>query len=70
LDGFLYEMDHIFVNPGAGYLLVLTYIAILLSLVVGPMVAMALHGGALDDGQKAKPWIQPFVNLSERVNAR
>ncbi|MDP6234126.1 MAG: hypothetical protein QF839_08125, partial [Candidatus Poseidoniaceae archaeon] len=70
LDGFLYEMDHIFVNPGAGYLLVLTYIAILLSLVVGPMVAMALHGGGLDEGQKAKPWIQPFINLSERVNAR
>ena len=67
LDGFLYEMDHIFVNPGAGYLLVLTYIAILLSLVVGPMVAAL--GERWTMGRRPN-WIQPFVNLSERVNAR
>ena len=70
ISGFLYEFDHIFIDPGAGYLLVLTYIAIGLSLVVGPMVAMALYGGALSEGQKAKPWLQWVVNLSARVNAR
>ena len=67
LEGFLYEMDHIFVNPGTNYLLVLTYIAIFLSMVLGPCAAMALHGGRLDE-TKAKPWMQWAVTLSGKLN--
>ena len=67
-EGFLYEMDHIFVNPGTNYLLVLTYIAIFLSMILGPCAAMALHGGRLDEGQKAKPWMQWAVSLSGKLN--
>jgi len=69
LDGFLYEMEHAFANHDP-FFLVLTYIAIGLSLVVGPMAAMALYGGQLADGEEAKPWLKPFVSLSARVNKR
>jgi NADH:ubiquinone oxidoreductase subunit 5 (subunit L)/multisubunit Na+/H+ antiporter MnhA subunit len=69
LDGFLYEMEHAFANHDP-FFLVLTYIAIGLSLVVGPMAAMALYGGQLADGEVAKPWLKPFVSLSARVNKR
>ncbi|MBA4694553.1 MAG: hypothetical protein H2066_01715 [Candidatus Poseidoniales archaeon] len=68
-DGIGYELEHVFLNHDT-FLLVLTYVAIGLSLVLGPSFAMALYGGSLDDGQKAKPWMQWAINLSEKVNSR
>ena len=62
------EMKHVFLNDEP-YLMVITYIAIGLSLIVGPSLAMSLYGGSLDDGQKAKPWMQWAINLSARVNS-
>ncbi|MDP6869563.1 MAG: NADH-quinone oxidoreductase subunit L [Candidatus Poseidoniaceae archaeon] len=60
------EMHHVFANDDP-FLLLLTYVAIGLSLVLGPSLAMALYGGRLDEGQKAKPWIQWAINLSSKV---
>ena len=68
-DGIGYELEHVFLNHDT-FLLVLTYVAIGLSLVLGPSFAMALYGGSLDDGQKAKPWMQWAINLSAKVNSR
>ena len=31
---------------------------------------MALYGGALKEGEKAKGWMQPIINLSARVNEK
>ncbi len=67
--GFLYEMGHVFANSDP-ILLTLTYIAIGLSMVLGPSFAMALYGGSLDDGQKSKPWIQWAVSLSAKVRSK
>ena len=67
IDGIGYEMEHVFLNPDP-FLLVLTYVAIGLSLVLGPSFAMALYGGSLDGDQKAKPWMQWAISLSARVN--
>ena len=66
-DGIGYEMEHVFLNHDP-FLMLLTYVAIGLSLVLGPSFAMALYGGALDGDQKAKPWMQWAINLSARVN--
>jgi len=45
-------------------------VTIILSSIVGPMIAMALYGGQLDDGQRSKPWIQWVVTLSDKVKSR
>ena len=63
------ELEHVFLNHDP-FLLILTYIAIGLSLVLGPSFAMALYGGSLDEGQKAKPWMQWAINLSSKVNSK
>ncbi len=68
-DGVGSELKHVFLNDD-GILFVLTYIAIGLSLIVGPSFAMALYGGSLDEGQKAKPWMQWAISLSSRVNRK
>ena len=68
-DGIGYEMEHVFLNHDP-FLMVLTYVAIGLSLVLGPSFAMALYGGALDGDQKAKPWMQWAINLSDRVSRK
>ncbi len=67
IDGIGYEMEHVFLNPDP-FLMLLTYVAIGLSLVLGPSFAMALYGGSLDGDQKAKPWMQWAIDLSARVN--
>ena len=69
IEGLIYEFEHVFVNPDM-FFFVLTYIAIFIGAVVGPGLAMALYGGALSDGEKAKPWMQPIINLSSRVNKK
>jgi len=61
------ELEHVFLNHDP-FLMVLTYVAIGLSLILGPSFAMALYGGGLDDGEKAKPWMQWVITLSARVN--
>jgi NADH-quinone oxidoreductase subunit L len=63
------EMQHVFLNDDP-FLLVLTYVAIGLSLIVGPSIAMAIYGGNLDDDQKAKPWMQWAISLSARLNRK
>jgi|TARA_B110000914_G_scaffold139229_1_gene121808 NADH:ubiquinone oxidoreductase subunit 5 (subunit L)/multisubunit Na+/H+ antiporter MnhA subunit len=68
LGGVGSELKHVFLNDDP-FLLVLTYIAIGLSLILGPSFAMALYGGSLDKGQKAKPWMQWAINLSDKVNS-
>ena len=69
LKGLIYEFEHVFVNPDA-FFFVLTYVAIFIGAIVGPGLAMALYGGSLKDGEKAKPWMQPIINLSSRVNSK
>ncbi len=63
------ELKHVFLNDDT-FLFGLTYIAIGLSLIVGPSFAMALYGGSLDGDQKAKPWMQWAISLSARVNSK
>jgi len=67
LSGILYEFKHIFLNHDIT-LLLLTYVAIGLSMILGPLYAMKLYGGRLEEGQKALPWMGWFINLSGRVN--
>ena len=69
IDGLIYEFEHVFLNSDAFYF-VLTYVAIFIGAIVGPGLAMALYGGALKDGEKAKGWMQPIINLSARVNEK
>ena len=69
IDGLIYEFEHIFLNSDA-FFFVLTYVVIFIGAIVGPGLAMALYGGALKEGEKAKPWMQPIINLSSRVNAK
>ena len=68
-DGMIYEFEHVFLNPDA-FFFVLTYVAIFIGAIVGPGLAMALYGGSLKEGEKAKPWMQPIINLSSRVNKK
>ncbi len=68
-DGIGYELSHIFLNENR-FIMGITYVVISLSLILGPYFAMSLYGGRLDDGQKAKPWMQWAVNLSGRINER
>jgi len=60
------ELHHVFLNENP-FLLMLTYVAIGLSAILGPSFAMALYGGRLDDGEKAKPWVQWAIDLSSKV---
>ena len=69
VDGLIYEFEHVFLNSDA-YFFVLTYVAIFIGAIVGPGLAMALYGGALKEGEKAKGWMQPIINLSARVNEK
>ena len=69
IDGMIYEFEHVFLNPDA-FFFVLTYVAIFIGAIVGPGLAMALYGGSLKEGEKAKPWMQPIINLSSRVNKK
>ena len=69
LKGLIYEFEHVFVNSDP-FFFILTYVAIFIGAIVGPGMAMALYGGSLEDGEKAKPWMQPIINLSTRVNAK
>ena len=69
IDGMIYEFEHVFLNPNA-FFFVLTYVAIFIGAIVGPGLAMALYGGSLKEGEKAKPWMQPIINLSSRVNKK
>ena len=67
IDGIGEEMRYVFLNEDS-LLMVLTYVTIGLSLIVGPSLAMKLYGGNLDGDQKAKPWMQWAISLSARVN--
>lgn len=67
--GIGYELSHVFLNPDM-FLLILTYVAITLSMIIGPSIAMALYGGELDEGQKARPWMQWAVGLSAFINRK
>lgn len=60
------ELHHVFLNENP-LLMILTYVAIGLSAILGPSFAMALYGGRLADGEKAKPWVQWVINLSSKV---
>ncbi len=62
------EMEHVFLNHDP-FLMILTYVAIGLSLILGPSFAMALYGGSLDGDQKAKPWMQWAINLSSKISS-
>ena len=67
-DGIGSEMEHVFLNHDP-FLMILTYVAIGLSLILGPSFAMALYGGSLDGDQKAKPWMQWAINLSSKISS-
>jgi len=66
ISGLLYELEHAFLNHDP-FFFMLTWLAIGLSAILGPMIAMSLYGGALKDGEVAKPWLSPFVSMSARV---
>ena len=69
LEGLIYEFEHVFANSDPIFF-ILTYVAIFIGAIVGPGLAMALYGGSLKEGEKAKPWMQPIINLSSRVNKK
>ena len=66
--GIQYELSHIFLNEDR-FIMGITYVVITLSMIIGPYFAMSLYGGKLDDGQKAKPWMQWAISLSDRVSS-
>ena len=67
--GFLYEMEHVFANEKA-FFFILTYVALFIGAVVGPGIALSLYGGALDEGEEAKPWFTPVLALNAAVKGR
>ena len=69
LEGFVYEMEHAFANSDS-FFFILTYVAILFGAVVGPGMALSLYGGALDEGEKAKPWFGPVLSLNVAIKSR
>ncbi|MFL2949023.1 MAG: NADH-quinone oxidoreductase subunit L [Candidatus Poseidoniaceae archaeon] len=69
IDGFIYEMEHAFLNE-VPYFFIITYIAIALGAVAGPGLAMALYGGKLEEGETAKPWMTPVITLNAWVKNR
>jgi NADH-quinone oxidoreductase subunit L len=64
--GIVAELGHAFANHDI-FFFILTYVTIGLSSIFGPMLAMALYGGSLDEGQKAKGWMQWLINLNSQV---
>ena len=69
IGGFLYEMEHVFANSKP-FFFILTYIAIFIGAIVGPGLALSLYGGALDEGETAKPWFTPVLALNAAVKGR
>ena len=73
MTGIVHELEHAFLpHSGANGPLIylVTLLTIFISTIVGPFTAMALYGGRLDKGEKAKPWIAWLVTLSSRVRKR
>ena len=68
-EGILYEMEHAFANHDA-FFLVLSYVALFIGAIVGPGIALSLYGGALDEGESAKPWFAPVLALNTVVKGR
>ena len=69
LKGIGYELGHAFANENS-FFFILTYIAIFLGAIVGPGLALSLYGGALDEGEKAKPWFTPVLMLNAAIRGR
>ena len=64
----MYELGHIFANHDL-FLFGLTYVTIILSSIVGPMIAMALYGANWMMAN-VEVWIQWVVTLSGKVKSR
>jgi len=70
LSGIGSEMKHAFLPSGeenGALIFLVTMLTIIISTIVGPATAMALYGGRLQKGEKAKPWLAWLVSLSSRV---
>ena len=63
------EMKHAFLPAETSFLL-LTWMTIALSTVIGPGIAMALYGGRLRDGQQAHPAIAWLMTISVWARGR
>ena len=61
------ELKHAFL-PYETTFLILTWTTIGLSSLIGPMIAMSLYGGNLNEGEKAIPTVSWLVSLSAMVN--
>ncbi len=68
-EGILYEMEHAFANHDV-FFLILSYVALFIGAIVGPGIALSLYGGALDEGESAKPWFAPVLALNTVVKGR
>jgi len=68
-EGIGYELGHAFANHDM-FFFTLTYIAIFLGAIVGPGLALSLYGGALDEGETAKPWFTPILMLNAAIKGR
>ena len=66
LHGLIYTLEHAFLPKGTTLKLV-GWTAILLSAGLGPFIAARMHGGRLDDGEKATPMVAWLVDLSGSV---
>ena len=69
VEGIVHEIEHAFANHET-FFFALSYVALLLGAIIGPGLALSLYGGALEDGQKAKPWFTPVLALNAAIKGR
>ena len=65
----LHELEHAFL-PEDNKLRMVGWTTILLSFVIGPIMAARIHGGKLKEGQKANIFVGWLVNLSDKFGTQ
>jgi len=69
LEQVVYELEHAFL-PDDPNLRIVGWTTILLSLVIGPIFAARVHGGALREGQSSNPLVSWLVRLSGKFGSQ
>ena len=65
----IHELEHAFL-PKETSIRLIGWTTILLSAIIGPVLAMSLYGGKLDDGEQSNPLIHWLVILSDKCKER
>ncbi|MEC8979450.1 MAG: proton-conducting transporter membrane subunit, partial [Candidatus Thermoplasmatota archaeon] len=63
IDAFVYALEHAFL-PSDPNMMAVGYTTIVLAFLLGPWLAMRVHGGSLKEGAEAIPVVRWLVNLS------